>query len=604
MATKTSDPIALTAKVVDTGLRACRAYHREDLAARLAATRRTLADPVIHIVVAGEFKQGKSSLVNALIGAPVCPVDDDLATAVPTYVRYGEQPWAELLFDGDPPQREPIPLKEIRHHVIEGHRPPDDERGRLIGVEVRVPRTVLKDGVVLVDTPGAGGLRSAHGAASLSAIAMADAVLFVTSAAQELTASERDFLLHARASCPTVTCVLTKTDFYPHWRTIRDLDLKHLHDLPGPDLPLLAVSSTLRSRALATNDQVLNAESGFGELVRFVTDQVRGGAARRLAAQAAAEVLAVCQQLEAQFQAERAALADPAAAQRVVAELTALKERVESLRSTAAKWNQTLSDGVADLTSDIDHDLRGRIRRVIEEADDAIEQVDPADSWSEMESWLESRASQELLASYRRLREGATALSEQVAEHFQEVAGGVLDRLAVFNPVPLVSRARVKHRIELDKMTVGKQAMVALKGAYGGALMFIVLGALTGITLGPIGLGVGLVMGRKALKEEKERQLRKRQAQAKSAARRYCDEVSFVMGKDCRDTLRRIQRQLRDHYTTLAGELNRSHAEALANASKAAKQTQAVRQRRLADIDAELGRLRTLRMHAEARANP
>jgi dynamin family protein len=594
------DPISYANEAIEAGVRACRAYRREDLAERLAAAGRTLADPVIHIVVAGEFKQGKSSLVNALLGVPVCPVDDDLATAVPTYVRYGEQPSAELLFDGDPPRREPVALKDIRRHVIEGGE--SHAGGRLIGVEVRLPRQLLAGGVVLVDTPGVGGLSSLHAAASLAAISMADAVLFVTSAAQELTSSERDFLLQAQAACPTVACVLTKTDFYPQWRLIRDLDEKHLHDLAEPQPPLLPVSSMLRTHAIARKDPALNAESGFGELVRFVADQVQGGAASRLAAQASAEVVAVCLQVEAQFQAERAALADPAAARQVVADLTALKERVETLRSTSARWHQTLSDGVADLTSDIEHDLRGRIRRVIEEADDALEQIDPADSWSEMESWLEARASHELLGSYRRLREGATELSEQVAQHFQQVAGGLLDRLAVANPVPLVAGARVKHRIELEKMTVGKQAMVALKGAYGGALMFIVLGALTGITLGPLGLGVGLVMGRKSLREEKERQLRKRQAQAKSAARRYCDEVSFVMGKDCRDTLRRIQRQLRDHYTGLAEELNRSHAEALANASRAAKQTQATRQRRLKDIDAELARLHRLRAHAEAGA--
>jgi hypothetical protein len=603
--------LALATKVVDAGIRACEAFHREDLVARLTAAKRSLADPVIHIVVAGEFKQGKSSLINALVGAAVCPVDDDLATAVPTYVRYGPQPQAELMFEGDPPRREPIALEEVRRYVVEDadlHRgetnPPDPDRGRLIGVEIRVPRKLLAGGLVLVDTPGAGGLRSAHAAASLAAISLADAVLFVTSAAQELTRSERDFLLQARAMCQTVTCVLTKTDFYPAWRTIRDLDEQHLRRLPagpeGADLPLLAVSSKLRARAFPTNDTALNAESGFPELVRLVTERVGGGAATRLATQAAAEVLAVCQQLEAQFQAERTALADPAAAQQVVSELTAVKERVEALRSTAARWNQTLGDGITDLTSDIEHDLRRRIRLVIEEADDAIEEIDPSDTWSEMESWLEARASHELVATYGRLRQGANQLSEEVAEHFQEAAGAVLDQLAVASPLGLVSGTRVKHRIDLEKMKVGKQAMVALKGAYGGALMFIVLGALTGITLGPIGVGVGLLMGRKSLKEEKERQLRKRQAQAKSATRRYCDEVSFVTSKDCRDTLRRIQRQLRDHYTTLAGELNRSHAEALANASTAAKKTKATRQARIKDIDAELARLRTLRQHAEA----
>ena len=41
--------------------------------------------------VVGEFKQGKSSLVNALLGSTVCPVDDDFATSAITLVRYAEQ---------------------------------------------------------------------------------------------------------------------------------------------------------------------------------------------------------------------------------------------------------------------------------------------------------------------------------------------------------------------------------------------------------------------------------------------------------------------------------------------------------------------------------
>ncbi len=70
--------------VVDLGHRASSAYGRPDLAERLALTRRRLSDPAFHVFVVGEFKQGKSSLVNALLDAAVCPVDDDIATAVPT----------------------------------------------------------------------------------------------------------------------------------------------------------------------------------------------------------------------------------------------------------------------------------------------------------------------------------------------------------------------------------------------------------------------------------------------------------------------------------------------------------------------------------------
>jgi dynamin family protein len=587
------DAVSKANAVVEVGLKACEAFGRSDLAARLTAAKRTLADPVIHVVVVGEFKQGKSSLVNALVGGNVCPVDDDVATAMPTYVRYGKEPSAALLYDEEPPRREQIPVEEVRACVME------PGREGVAGVEVRLPRKLLAGGLVLVDTPGVGGLGSAHAAASLAAAAMADALIFVTDAAQELTRSELDFLRQARDMCGTVVCALTKTDFYPFWRKIRDLDTDHLarEKLPTPVIP---VSSMLRSRAVATNDAALNAESGFADLVKFLAERVGGRAADRLASDAAAEVASVCTQLEAQFEAERAALVDPAAAQEVVARLTAVKDRVESLKAAAARWNQTLTDGIADLNSDVDYDLKGRIRGVIQDSDDAIGETDPADTWAEMQPWLESRVAHELLANYTLLRDRATALSEEVGEHFRAASGEVLNRLAVPNPTPLLNDAKVDHKIELEKMKIGKQAMVALKSAYGGALMFVMLGAMTGVTLGPLGLGIGLVMGRKGLRDEKKRQRGQRQNQAKNAVRRYCDEVSFVMGKHSRDTLRKIQRQLRDHYTSLAEELNRSNAEALNSASAAVKRTQAERDKRRKDLEAELARLKRLREQAMA----
>lgn len=582
------------AAVVDLGLRACTAFNRPDMADRLTEAKRALADPVVRIVVAGEFKQGKSSLVNALVGAPVCPVDDDAATAVPTYVRYGESPQACLLSDAEGNQRDPVPLADLRRYVVEG----EDLTGpHVAGVEVRIPRKILASGLVLVDTPGIGGLGSAHSTASLAAMSLADAVLFVTSAAQELTRSEVEFLRRARSMCSTVVCVMTKTDFYPAWRRIHQLNERHLAAEGG--VPLVPVSSTLRSRAAKDNDTALNAESGFPELVRFVTGRVGGSAEQRLATDAVAEVVALCDQLESTFSAEREALADPQAAQRVVDELTLVKSRVEALKTAAAKWSQTLNDGIADLTSDIDHDLRTRIRTVTAEADRAIETSDPADTWPEMETWLQARTADELLANYELLRDRATDLSLRVGEHFRE-ASGTASRPSVHDPTPLAHAGQIEHNIDLQKMRMVKQAMVALKSAYGSAMMFTLIGSMVGIMLGPIGIGIGLVMGRRGLREEKKRQVEKRRAEAKNAVRRYCDKVTFVAGKDSRDTLRRVQRQLRDHYTGLAEELNRANAQALSRATEAAQRTQAERQKRLKDVDAELVRVGQLRQRARA----
>jgi replication fork clamp-binding protein CrfC len=610
--TKTTAPagdreVAAAVDIVRLGVKACAAYGRGDLGERLAVAERKLGTPGIHLVVIGEFKKGKSSLVNALVGAPACPVDDDVATALPTYVRHGEQTAAQLVLDTDPPRRQPVPLDQVRRYVVEG-APPQAPAGqpdagppaKVAGVEILLPRTMLAGGLVLVDTPGLGGLGSAHAAASLAATSMADAVLFVTDASQELTQTEVEVIRRARELSGRVACVVTKTDFHPMWRRITEINQGHLAALGG-EIPLLAVSSTLRSRAVRTNDSALNAESGFRELVKFVSDEVAGGGRTRVAQEAVAEVAAVCRQLENQFEAEREALADPAVAQRVVDDLGAAKERAESLRAAAARWNTTLGDGTADLTADIDHDLRTRIRRIVAEADDAIEAADPVDTWPEMERWLESRVSYELVANYTLLRDRAADLSRLVADHFREAAGEVLGEFEVYNPAPLLTEAQIGPNVTLEKMSARKQTMVALRNSYSGILMMTLLPNLLGLgALTPLAIPIGLMMGRSGLREEKRRQLGLRQTQAKNAIRRYGDEVQFLIGKDSRDTLRRIQRQLRDHYTARAEELNRSTADALRNSQAAAKQSQTERAKRLADIDAELDRLRKLRARARA----
>ena len=600
--------LAAARTVLDLGIAACRAYDRSDLRTRLEAAGAPLADPSITVVVAGEFKQGKSSLVNALLGATVCPVDDDVATAVPTHIRHGAEPLAELVLDGEPPGREAVPLDQVHRYIVEaganGTRAMPTGAGgeRVLALDVRLPRSMLAGGLVVVDTPGVGGLGSPAAASSLGLVSLADAVLFVTDASQELTGSEFGFLSQARQLCETVAVVLTKKDLYPAWRTIRELDESHLDgkNLHDGALGVLPVSSTLRAHAVKGKDAELNHESGFPALVSFVRDQVGGGAAEQLAARAAGEVVEVCRQLESQFEAERAALADPEAAQKVVDDLTAVKAQVEALKHAAARWSQTLNDGIADLGSDIDHDLRARIRALLQDADEAIDAADPADSWSELEAWVRARTSHELVANYTQLRDRATVLSEQVAEHFRQASSSALDRFAVYHPEPLLAQTMGGKDVELGKMSVGKQTMVALRSSYGGALMFTMLSSMAGVALGPIGIGIGLIMGHRGLREEKKRQLTQRRGQAKNSVRRYCDEVSFVTGKDSRDTLRRIQRQLRDYYSARAEELNRSTNEALKAASDIARQSQGEREQRLRNLDAELNRLRQLRARAGA----
>ena len=142
---------------------------------------------------------------------------------------------------------------------------------------------------------------------------------------------------------------------------------------------------------------------------------------------------------------------------------------------------------------------------------------------------------------------------------------------------------------------IGTKALTALRGGYIGVLMFGLLGTFVGMSLiNPFSLGAGLVLGGKALSEERRRIVSRRQAEAKTAVRRYLDDVIFQVGKDSRDMLRGVQRDLRDHFTSYAEQLNLSLKASLQAAEKSVRTSKVDRERRLAEIPVEIERLEKL----------
>jgi len=112
--------------------------------------------------------------------------------------------------------------------------------------------------------------------------------------------------------------------------------------------------------------------------------------------------------------------------------------------------------------------------------------------------------------------------------------------------------------------------------------------------INPFSIGAGLLLGGKTITDERRRITSRRQNEAKTAVRRYIDDVIFQASKESRDMLRRVQRALRDHFTTQADETNRSLSDSLRAAEKSVKTTKGERERRLTEIKAELERLETL----------
>lgn len=578
---------------------------RTDLTERLDQVRERVTGRPVTVAVVGEFKRGKSTLVNALIQTAACPVDADIVTAVPTLVRYGEQlrVTAHVQEPGGPVTTRPVAAQELRALVSErGDDRPSDVRS----VEIEVPHRILRSGLRLLDTPGVGGLESVHGQVSLASLAGVDGVLFVTDASQELTGPELEFLTSALKRCPTAALVVTKTDLHHTWRRIVDLDRGHLRDA-GIDIPVLALSSFLRLRA--ARRPALNEESGFAPLVAFLAQEVVQGAAARAAAQVAHEVDFVATQLSRETDAERVVLAEPEGSTEVLERLQSAGRRSRTLTAADATWQQTLADGIQDLVADIEFDLQARLRGVLRNARDIIDRTDPKTSWSETQAWLRREVATAGVANRDLLLQRAVELGESVASQFNLEAGE-----AVEVELDLVVRA-------LEQRELPSASAFSMPGGRLASLMVTArttaLVPMLAVALAPTGLlpvavltGAAVVLGAgvggKLFRDEGRRQLAYRQTQAKAAAGKFVDEVAFEMNKETRDALRLTQRQLRDEFQARARSLQASATGALAAAEQALRLEPAARGRRASQLDAEaerLGRVRS-RLAAVSEAAP
>jgi hypothetical protein len=538
-------------------------------------------------------------LVNALVGAPVCPVFDDVSTAVPTAVRHAETPTVTLVRmpdAGGTAQRHSIPVEQLANYACEQGNP--GNRERLDHIEVGIPRQLLATGLELVDTPGVGGLSSVHAAATMATLPSADAVLLVSDASQEYTAPEMEFLKQASAACPNVACVLTKTDAYADWRTIDELNRAHLAKA-GINAPLFAVSTTLRWMALRGGDADINTESGYSELVRYLRRDVLGKAGELAKRSTVHDVLTVTDQIAGSLRAEQSAAQNPEKIQELIRQLTDAERRATGLKERSARWQQTLSDGVADLNADIDYDLRDRVREILREGDEAlVSGGDPTKTWDQFAKWVQEAAATAASANFIWATERARWLAQRVAEHFDDERQQLVPTLRTESGDPLRSVSELAMR-PAESWGIGARALTGMRGGYMGLLMFGLLGTVVGLSLiNPISIGAGLLMGGKAIGDERRRIIAKRQNDAKTALRRYIDDLTFHVSKDSRDMLRRMQRDLRDHFTAQAEQMKRSLQESLQAAEKSVKASKSERESRLAEIKAELQRLESVQRQA------
>jgi GTP-binding protein EngB required for normal cell division len=164
--------------------------------------------PLIDVAILGQFKAGKSSFINSLIGRQLLPVGVIPVTTVITRIRYGPRERAVVLhYDGS---TEEIPLESIEEYTSESKNPGNEKDVDLVDIELSSLDGYA--GLRLVDTPGLGSVFKYHVETSKNWLPEVGAALLAISADRPLSDNDLALIRELMQYTPRIVLLLTKAD--------------------------------------------------------------------------------------------------------------------------------------------------------------------------------------------------------------------------------------------------------------------------------------------------------------------------------------------------------------------------------------------------------
>lgn len=310
----------------------------------LALARRT-AEGRFFVACVGQFKRGKSTLLNALLDDSVLPVGVLPVTAVVTVVRHGAERSAVIrMADG---RSVKAPVESLADYVAE-ERNPGNAKG-VSAVEVTLPSPILRGGLCLVDTPGIGSVFAGNTEATRAFVPHIDAALVVLGADPPISGDELALVEEVGKHVAHLLCVLNKADRLPpaeRQEAARFAQRVLAERLSRPVGPLLEVCATERLAGGAPTRDWEHLERALRDLSERSGSQLVEAAQRRGLKRLAA---ALRHELEERY----------AALERPIEESEA---RLAALEQTVAAAQRSMADLGVLLTAE-----QQRLARISEE---------------------------------------------------------------------------------------------------------------------------------------------------------------------------------------------------------------------------------------------
>ena len=214
-----------------------------------------------NLVAVGQFKRGKTCLINALLGADILPVSVVPLTSIVTIVVYGETMGIKVFFNNG--EIVHIPVESLPDYVTETGNPKNEKE--VSEVVVLYPSPYLKDGVRLVDTPGVGSVYVNNTDVAYRYLPKSDAALFLLSVDQPVSSAEIELLNDVREYAGRIFFLLNKTDYLSAQEVGSALLFakQAIEQIMGPDIRIFPISAKLALQAKLGESSETLAASGL-----------------------------------------------------------------------------------------------------------------------------------------------------------------------------------------------------------------------------------------------------------------------------------------------------------------------------------------------------
>ncbi|WKZ19576.1 MAG: dynamin family protein [Candidatus Jettenia sp. CY-1] len=175
---------------------------------RLLTIKEQLVSNCFNLVTLGQFKRGKTTLINSLIGREILPSSIVPLTSVVTILKFGEEVRCSV-FMADGSEKK-IRIEELSDYVTEKGNPKNIRGVRCARIEH--PSSFLEQGILLVDTPGVGSTFLHNTETTYEFLDHLDVALFLMSADVPISQVEKELLDTIKDSIQKIFFVLNKID--------------------------------------------------------------------------------------------------------------------------------------------------------------------------------------------------------------------------------------------------------------------------------------------------------------------------------------------------------------------------------------------------------